>query len=65
MAKPTSLASIALFLGFAYGFAIAVGLVVFVNGGDFRSPAAGIAVTMMMFSVWEQFSLPSLSTAIV
>ena len=50
MAKPTSLASIALFLGFAYGFAIAVALVVFVNGGDFRSPAAGIAVTMMMFS---------------
>ena len=34
MAMPTSLASIALFLGFAYGFAIAVGLVVFVNGGD-------------------------------
>lgn len=54
MAKPTSLMSIALFLAVAYGFEIAMGVIVFANGGfvsggGARTPAGAVALTAGMF----------------
>jgi len=47
--KPTSRASVVVFLAVAYGFAIAIGALVLVSGG-FRSPLAFPALITMMFS---------------